>query len=112
MLGGVWASPGAALLWKAQSTPQTRLALNLAVSQSNFVLSEETDKCVLSLWNILSMVLIPSLYETADNIPLYFSLEALKLKSDICPHSLDAQKHSRFIQPIPRTTGLNLPMSH
>ena len=66
--------PGTALLClrKAQSTPQTRLALNLPAPQSDFFLSEVIRKYVSSLWNILPVVLISSGYKTADNVPLYF----------------------------------------
>lgn len=66
--------PGTALLplRKAWSTPQTRLALNLAVPQSNFFLSEVIRKCGSSLWNILTVVLISLVCKTAGSIPLHY----------------------------------------
>lgn len=74
-VGSVLLLPGTALR-KAQSTPRTSPALNLAAPQSDFFLSEVTCKDVSSLWNILAVVLILSVSKTADDIPLYFFLQA------------------------------------
>lgn len=64
--------PGTALLClrKAQSTPQT----SLAVPQSDFFFFPEViGTYVSSLWKILAVVLTSSVHKTADNIPPFFS---------------------------------------